>query len=101
MGGLRAKCFHGHCSTVHVATTTCHGEDFHVEASVKDWSRSKQRYETSRDQEARCRGFQQHDTLIEHKRCIASSADLALAEQAFHLCDLDRAGTKGVTSPAV
>ena len=55
--------FHGG----HVATTTCRGEDFHVEASAKDWSRSKQRYETSRDQEARCRGFQQHDTFIEHK----------------------------------
>ena len=29
------------------------------------------------------------------------SADLAQAEQAIHMCDLDRAGTKGATSLAV
>ena len=38
---------------------------------------------------------------VEHKRCFTRFADPAQAEQAIHMYDLDRAGTKGGTSPAV
>ena len=37
---------------------------------------------------------------VEHRRCCTWTADQAQAEQAIHMCDLDRARTKGVTSPA-
>ena len=38
---------------------------------------------------------------VEHKRCFTWSGDPAQNEQAIHMCDLDRGGTKGVTSLAV
>ena len=52
-----------------------------------------------RDREGRF--LQRATPCVEHKRSVTWSADPAQAGQAIHMCDLDRAGTKSVTSPAV
>ena len=73
-----------------VATSTCHGDDFFVEASLQGRDNAVQPF---RDREACCRSWQRQrgalsQTLsrwVEHKRCFTWSAQ---AEKAIHMCDL-------------
>ena len=93
-----------------VATYTCHAEDFCEEASLeggKVETTRRHHFETKRlavvglgrDREERF--LKRTIRWLEHKRCFTCSADPAQAEQAIYMRDLDRAQTKGVTSPAV
>ena len=94
-----------------VATSTCHGDDFFAEASLEDWTRSKQRYVQFQDQEACCRGSRQRQrgSAFSNARHAGWSTNVASRGLLIRL-RLNQPSTcatwtvrerKGVTSPAV
>ena len=111
-GWTQSKVFPGtlyHASQV--VTSTCHGDDFFVEASLKGLDKGetalRNHFETERlavvgpGRDSEGRSLKQTVRWVEHKRCCRWTADPAQAEQAIHMCDLDRVETKCVTSHAV
>ena len=70
-----------------------------VEATPRDFETRRLAVAPGRDSEVR---FPKRTIRwVGQKRCFAWSADPDQAEQTIHMCEMDRTGAKGMTSPAL
>ena len=91
----------------HVVTTTCLGDDFLVQASqeglgtvaatLRNHDETKRVAVVGPGRVSEGRFLGRTKRWAEHTCCSTWTADPTQAEQAIDMCDLDRAGTKGVT----
>ena len=112
LGGLKAKCFHERCATpavrprARVTVTNFFAEASldklgTVEATLRNHFETKRLAVVCPSRHSEDRFLKRTVRWVKHKRCFTWSGDPAQAQQATHMCDLDRAVTKAVTRSAV